>query len=295
MDSKSGLFGLPVGFMNEERVQNRPLLIISTPFAAPKNLVFDYIFLDESSQANVLESLVLFTQSKQHTNMVLLGDPCQLGPLANQEAFGQTLHENIQRHYMSYNNTKEMYLVKLLQNYRSESRILGLYSMLYYQSELQACSQQRNDVVSGIRLIGHVGGSQKEYVLVSTVARQLLKRFSGQKVCCIAPYIEEVVKLRKQLRADGLSSLNAGSVHDFQGQEREVVIFSTHGVQANHRLVNVAVSRAKVLLVIIGNTYALSHLSRDWVRILRYCEVHGETEGRVNSLYKALDHIRGLY
>lgn len=76
-----------------------------------------------------------------------------------------------------------------------------------------------------------------------------------------------------------------GSVEEFQGQERKVIILSTvrsaselvgddvkHalGFVRSPRRLNVAISRAKCLLIIIGNPYLLS---KDvyWRRVYQYC------------------------
>lgn len=289
----SGLFDLPAGFLHRPRIQSKPLLIVATPVAAPADIAFDYIFLDESSQANVLESVMLFSLSKAHTNMILLGDPCQLGPQAHQETFGTTLHETLQRQYLAVPSAKQSYLVKLLQNYRSHPSILGLFSTLYYEDELQACASQSIFLGNpGVTLVGHVGTAEKEFQVISIAANQCMHQIPEATVCCIAPYREQVVKLRRYLRKHGLGDINVGSVHDFQGQERDIVVVSTHGVRDDYRLVNVAISRAKSMLVIVGNTYELCNISRDWVKVIKYIRSTGTLEGQINTLQFALNDIR---
>ena len=76
-----------------------------------------------------------------------------------------------------------------------------------------------------------------------------------------------------------------GTVEEFQGQERNVIIIST--VRSNERLVdrdlrhslgfvssqprlNVAISRARALLIIVGNPHLLSR-DQKWRTLIKMC------------------------
>lgn len=88
----------------------------------------------------------------------------------------------------------------------------------------------------------------------------------------ITPYRQQVVKIKKVLEAWELHGIKVGSVEQFQGQEREVVIVSTvrstakHnefdriyslGFLSNPRRFNVAITRARSLLIIVGNPHVV--------------------------------------
>lgn len=79
-----------------------------------------------------------------------------------------------------------------------------------------------------------------------------------------------------------------GSVEEFQGQERSVIILSTvrsnpqfvpsdkqHalGFVASPRRLNVSLTRAKSLLIIVGNPHLLSQ-DVYWRHVLKYCIEH---------------------
>ena len=82
----------------------------------------------------------------------------------------------------------------------------------------------------------------------------------------VTPFRAQVVHIRQRLRKAGLGAVNVGTVDDFQGQEQLIVIISTVIGSANPRSVtamshklmssaqrfNVAITRAKALLVIVG-------------------------------------------
>ena len=78
-----------------------------------------------------------------------------------------------------------------------------------------------------------------------------------------------------------------GSVETFQGQERRVIIISTvrsensllqHdlrfnlGFVANEKRFNVAVTRAKALLIVVGNPRVLETDTKNWLPLLRFCK-----------------------
>lgn len=84
-----------------------------------------------------------------------------------------------------------------------------------------------------------------------------------------------------------LCLVNKGSVETFQGQERRVIIISTvrsensllqHdlkynlGFVANEKRFNVAVTRAKSLLIVVGNPRVLETDTKNWLPLLRFCK-----------------------
>lgn len=96
-------------------------------------------------------------------------------------------------------------------------------------------------------------------------------------VSIIAPYRAQVHLIERLLRLQGLADLvQAGTVHRFQGRQSDVVIFDTvttaniartmlgwgHEDAAPHKLINVAITRAKGKLILIGHTGALEELQR---------------------------------
>ena len=99
----------------------------------------------------------------------------------------------------------------------------------------------------------------------------------------------QVFKLREMLRTCELDTPKVGTVEEFQGQERNVIIIST--VRSNDRLMqrdlrhslgfvssqqrlNVAVSRARALLIIVGNPHLLGK-DPTWKRLIRMCKERG--------------------
>lgn len=95
----------------------------------------------------------------------------------------------------------------------------------------------------------------------------------------------QVMKIRDQLRYMDLDLPKVGTVEEFQGQERNVIIISTVrsdeslidkdrkfalGFVSSAQRLNVAISRARAMLIIIGNPHLLAE-DRSWKRLLRMC------------------------
>eukprot|EP00731_Ephydatia_muelleri_P000795 Em0001g795a len=109
----------------------------------------------------------------------------------------------------------------------------------------------------------------------------------------ITPYRKQVEKIRILLKHVGLEDIKVGSVEEFQGQERLVIIISTvrssnellsedmkcHlGFLANPKRFNVAISRAQALLVVIGNPYLLTQ-DPCWHHLIKYAHDNGGYTG----------------
>ena len=115
-------------------------------------------------------------------------------------------------------------------------------------------------------------------------------RVLPKEIGVITPYRRQVQKIRKKLHQEhNFKDVTVGSTEEFQGQERKVIIVSTvrstHqyvntdnqyklGFLANPKRFNVAITRAKALLIIIGNLHILSQ-DPAWADLLTYAREQG--------------------
>lgn len=121
----------------------------------------------------------------------------------------------------------------------------------------------------------------------------LQRRVKESDIGIVSPYRKQVLKLRSLLDKRGHTDVFIGSTEEFQGQERLVMFITT--VRSNPSLVggdvhhhlgflknpkrfNVALTRAKALMVIVGNPYTLSE-DACWNRILEFCLSKGAYRG----------------
>ncbi|KAB0796152.1 hypothetical protein PPYR_10213 [Photinus pyralis] len=105
----------------------------------------------------------------------------------------------------------------------------------------------------------------------------------------ISPYIKQVRIIRSLLMEAEFDVPKVGTVEDFQGHECNVILLSTvrsstnllgHdqqyrlGFLANPKRLNVAISRAQVLLIIVGNPHLLGK-DPHWRGVIKYCIENG--------------------
>ncbi|XP_029908601.1 RNA helicase Mov10l1 isoform X3 [Myripristis murdjan] len=281
---------------------------------------FTHVFLDEAGQATEPEALIpLSLVSERDGQIVLAGDPCQLGPvvkskLASAFGLGLSLLERLMagplysRKEWGYN---PKLVTKLMYNYRSHEALLRLPSKLFYQGEL--CVRAPKAVVDslcswkhlpkkGFPLLFHgVRGTEMregnnpswfnsgEAVQVMLYCCQLAKKLynpvDASDIGIIAPYRKQSEKIRVLLGRVGLSDIKVGSVEEFQGQEFLVIILSTSddmqsvlGFLSNPKRFNVAITRPKALLIIVGNPHVLIK-DPCFRNLLQYCFDNGAFMG----------------
>ncbi|XP_046922135.1 RNA helicase Mov10l1 isoform X1 [Lynx rufus] len=188
-------------------------------------------------------------------------------------------------------------VTKLVNNYRSHPALLALPSRLFYHRELEVCADPKVVTSllgweklpkKGFPLIFHgVRGSEAregrspswfnaaEAVQVMRycclLARGISRQVSASDIGVITPYRKQVEKIKILLRNVDLMDIKVGSVEEFQGQEYLVIIISTVrsnedrfeddryflGFLSNSKRFNVAITRPKALLIVLGNPHVL--------------------------------------
>ncbi|XP_015587394.1 probable RNA helicase armi isoform X2 [Cephus cinctus] len=297
---------------------------------------FSHVLVDEAGQATEPEIMVpLNFIHSSHGQVVLAGDPMQLGPviqnkLAEYYGYGESFLSRL-LHRFPYQKDPESFdtgydprlVTKLVMNYRSLSEILELPNSLFYDSELRAqISSKRSKEVDLLKSLANelpertgvppaivfhgVRGENYQDTdspswynpeEATQVYLYLLRLYNhglgASDIGIITPYQKQVRQIRELLFELDLVLPKVGSVEEFQGQERNVIILSTvrstsnlvpedikHaiGFIASPRRLNVAITRARALLIILGNP---DLLSKDpyWRSVLIYCIEHGGYTG----------------
>lgn len=293
-------------------------IIISTYMSASSLLAegvqrghFSHIFLDEAGQASEPETMIPISSFCQsNTVVVLAGDPMQLGPVvfsrdAEAHGLGKSYLERVFECDL-YSNRNENYVTKLIRNYRCHPEILYLPSKLFYKGELIACKDDESYLIDrvdflpnrefpvlffGVQGLDEREGNNPSWFnrieaskVVEVINRLTLnENFKEEEIGVITPYRQQVLKLKNTLENMDMSGIKVGSVEQFQGQEKQVIIVSTvrstikhnefdrtHclGFLSNYRRFNVAVTRAISLLIIIGNPHIISMVLLLFLKII---------------------------
>ena len=261
---------------------------------------FSHIFLDEAGQASEPETMISVANlCKRNTVVVLAGDPLQLGPViyskvAESYGLGKSYMERVFECEF-YCDMDENYITRLVRNYRCHPEILHLPSLLFYKEELIPCKVETSSFMEKVDFLpnrefpvlffGIQGLDEREGCnpswfnrfeasKVAEVIRKLTTNtdLHDEDIGVITPYRQQVLKIKTALDSLDMPDIKVGSVEQFQGQEREVIIVSTvrstikhnefdrnHclGFLSNPRRFNVAITRAISLLVIVGNPYII--------------------------------------
>ncbi|KAI0694508.1 RNA helicase [Cytidiella melzeri] len=286
---------------------------------------FTHMFFDEAGHATEPEIMIAVkTMADNETNIILSGDPKQLGPIirsavARELGLEKSYLERLmdcESHNMSTGHGTTV--VRLTQNFRSHPQILRFPNERFYDGALQPCGDPEviNSYIGSSLLVNKnfpivfraLSGKDDreakspsffnamEVLEVKAFVEQLRSnrdvRTNDNEIGVISPYHAQCSRIRASLRpfAEGIK---VGSVEEFQGQERRVIIISTvrssqdfveydlkHtlGFVANPRRLNVAVTRAQALLIIVGDPAVLG-LDSLWRSFLNFIHVNGGWKG----------------
>lgn len=242
------------------------------------NEMFDVAIVDEACKATLPEILMPLTVAKR---AILVGDPKQLPPVFCSEEI------EIIRSIDNCNLLNHMYIDELFlrsnnvtflnKQYRMINQIGDLINKLFYSGKLiNGRNEDAEDCILWIDYVPtqtwplnevDIEGKQKIYnlneceIITKVIMNLDAKSRNGTSVAIITPYKHQVLMLRKLLQTESLRNLdiNIDSVDGFQGKECDVVIFSitrtvgSFRFLADERRLNVALSRARDKLIIIGN------------------------------------------
>uniref|UniRef100_A0A672H424 RNA helicase n=1 Tax=Salarias fasciatus TaxID=181472 RepID=A0A672H424_SALFA len=281
---------------------------------------FTHVFVDEAGHAVETECLIPLAGllDPQSGQVVLAGDPKQLGPIirspfAQKYGLGVSLLQRLMDNFSVYkkdDGLNNAFVTKLLQNYRSHPAILKVPNERFYDNELQVCADEilRNSycrwdhlrkkdfpvIFHGVAGVDAREASSPSFFNVAEVeiltdyvkkllqshGKKGLATIGPRDIGIIAPYRKQVLKIRKALdkiqkefKFTNMDLLKVGSVEEFQGQERRVIIVST-------KRFNVAVTRAKALLIVVGNPRVLN-TDETWAQYVRHTHTHTHIRHRV--------------
>ena len=126
-------------------------------------------------------------------------------------------------------------------------------------------------------------------------------KYHGRKlnIGVITPYKKQVeiisTNLGKRFGSEYQIDVEVNTIDGFQGREKDVIIFScvrsgdTIGFLSDYRRMNVALTRAKFALWIVGRSETLQ-LNSDWNALINYTESE-KCIRQVNDRYFKIDTI----
>lgn len=253
---------------------------------------FGTLFIDEAAQA--LEA-ACWIAIRKADRVILAGDHCQLPPTIKcYEAARAGLEHTLMERVVA-NKPSAVSLLKI--QYRMHEEIMRFSSDWFYNGELEAAPEVRyrgildwdtpiswidtSDMDFKEEFVGETFGriNKEEANLLLQELKAYINRIGGDRILeeridfgIISPYKAQVQHLRNKIKSDATlkpyrSLFTVHTVDGFQGQERDVIFISL--VRANEegqigflndlRRMNVAITRARMKLVILGEAATLSH------------------------------------
>tara|TARA_B100000282_G_C31694397_1_gene473091 strand:+ start:37 stop:1239 length:1203 start_codon:yes stop_codon:yes gene_type:complete len=256
---------------------------------------FSIVLIDEATQATEPSALVPIVKGARQ--LILVGDHKQLPPtVTSRRAEEHGLEIPLFERLLSSGLTAHM----LTTQYRMHPSIREFPSSRFYENRLDdGCGKQDRPPVAGFlwpdwdkpvafvpvhgaEIEEEAGSSRSnmdEAAVVIQVVNDLLLPgdIKPEDIGVISPYAGQV-RLIRSMVDEQIQGLEVKSVDGYQGREKEIIVLSTVrsneegnvGFLSNYRRLNVALTRAKRGLIVIGDDRTLRNDSTwsswlDWV------------------------------
>ncbi|KAJ3348657.1 hypothetical protein HDU83_001127 [Entophlyctis luteolus] len=290
-------------FPLDKRIFYAPLIFATTASAALSAIstrTFDTVVVDEAAQLPHIQAYTVAVKAAKR--LVLVGDDKQLGPVTSSSAFaedgagnGSGFDTSLFEMYRcgcgprgeprDWGGSLNAVPVALLnEQYRMHGDLAAFSNLQWYGGNIKSAISgdarqplkclpfNRSRYAAFIDVFGHEVASdnfagsvynKEEAEVVVDVIKGLLKEVSAQNIGVITGYAEQVNCITSLLRDSRIGNIDVRTIDGFQGQERDVIIFSAVksngelGFLKDYRRMNVMLTRARQGLVIIGREKTL--------------------------------------
>lgn len=282
--------------------------LVSTANKVLTGRKFSTLFIDEAAQA--LEA-ACWIGIRKADRVILAGDHQQLPPTikclqAARGGLDVTMMQKIVEH-----KPETVSLLKI--QYRMHEDIMGFSSEYFYDGELQSAPEVKNRGILDYdtpmvwyntegcnfneEFISESSGrinKSEAFILMQKLEKYITqigeKRVLEEKIDfgIISPYKVQVKFLRQLVNFSGFlkpfkNAITVNTVDGFQGQERDVILLSLVRANAEGRIgflgdlrrINVAITRARMKLIILGDASTLTQ-HPFYEKLYKYIEKHGQ-------------------
>lgn len=291
-------------------------VILSTTYSLRASLadgfMYDYVIIDEASQVDLVTGALALSCAKR---AVIVGDLKQLPNVVDNDRKKATDYifekYNFSEAYRySQNSLLSSFLklfpqvshVLLREHYRCHPQIIGFCNQCFYNNQLIVMTKPKNSrqpmkvyrTVPGNHARGHVNQRQIDVIKEEVFPKEDLN-FQDGSVGIVTPYRNQADVLKKVFAQ---TSVQADTVDKYQGQEKNVIIFSTVDNQisafaSDPNRLNVAVSRAidQFIVVTDGNDNDQNSPIHELIGYIKYHNFE-EVSSEIRSVF---DYLYGNY
>ncbi|MBQ5951000.1 MAG: DUF2726 domain-containing protein [Lachnospiraceae bacterium] len=263
---------------------------------------FDLTVMDEASQCNTAVSLVPILRGE---SMMLVGDPQQLSPVI---LLDPLINEMLKARYRieeeydyRKNSIYKVFLacdsvsdeVLLHNHYRCDRRIIEFNNQKYYSGKLRICTGNLDP-----QPLVFVDSSCAETPIRNTSPAEVDEVLAycdlhpDKSIGIITPFVNQRAMIEEGLKKRRRKNISVGTVHSFQGEEKDVILFSTaitgstkqgtyNWLKNSRELINVATSRAREKLIVLADMRNVERLHADdqddLYELIEYVRTNGQT------------------
>lgn len=279
-------------------------IIATTSISAHKlgkaEVNFDIVIMDEASQGNIAISLVPILRGE---NLMLVGDPQQLSPVIllnskDNDTLRKRYEISDEYDYIK-NSIYKTFLacdsisneILLSHHYRCNRKIIEFNNKKYYNNKLVIKSNSNEsqslvfkDIHNNSTYYKNTAPREADEILL------FAKQNQDKNIGVITPFANQKEYINDLLKENEIKNVTCGTVHAFQGDEKDIILFSLaltnktgnktyEWLKNNKELINVATSRAKDQLIILSSKKELERLHSngedDIFELVQYVETNG--------------------
>ena len=294
----------------ETFLQEYPI-VLSTTYSAKacisKDLVFDYVIMDEASQVDIKTGALALSCAM---NAVIVGDDKQLPNVIGREEakaleaiqstfkvdnrYSASTHSFLQSCTEVFNDAPT---ILLKEHYRCHPKIIDFCNQRFYDGELLAMTTDNGEekvlqvikTVPGNHARGHYNQREIDVILKEVMSEHL----KTESIGIITPYRDQANAINAALGKD-----IASTVHKYQGRECDTIIMSMVDNSPTEfsddpNLMNVAISRAKSKLCLVVNGNEMPNES-NLAQLISYIQ-YNNFEIKESKLHSVFDILYKQY
>ena len=289
------------------RMLMRVFPVIATTCISARRLgkpapLFNITIIDEASQCDTATALMPILRGE---NLVLVGDPQQLNPvvlldradnLSLRRAYNvgdeyDYIENSVYKAFLACDSVSNEILLHA--HYRCDERIIDFNNKKYYSNKLQIKSGRRlPEALEFIDIEYDSSPVKNAAPAEADVVARYAREHPELSVGIITPFSNQRDLIQQTLDQKGITNATCGTVHAYQGDEKDVVLFSLaltdrtmpgtyKWLTENRELINVATSRARDKLIVVSSSRELErlHISHDGTddifELARYVKTKG--------------------
>lgn len=304
-------------FKSHEFIKDYPV-IMSTTYSLrqslSKNITYDYVIIDESSQVDLATGALALSCAKK---VVVVGDTKQLPNVVDTDMKEKTdmvfNSYQLQEPYRYSNHSLLTSLLDLFpklpktllrEHYRCHPKIIEFCNKKFYDNQLivhTEYSEKRQPLLVYKTARGNHARERMNQRQIDTIKHEIIPNegLENADLGIVTPYRNQTNALQMAFQGTAIKS---DTVDKFQGRENEVIVLSTvdnniSEFTDNPNRLNVAVSRAidQLIVVVNGNEHESDNNISDLVKFIEYNNfsiVESELSSIFDLLYKGYEEER---